>query len=291
LDEIRLYGRALTSTDARALYLFPSGTAPSPCAGPVPGPTPALVFDSLVGVQLQPSSTNVAAWTSTDGSIALTPIATAPQWAAWGSSRAVRFSGNSTLMSSPINHSWFSSATAFTAIAAFQTDGSAASRFTLFSHVIGLGPEGQRVMLHTTYTDQLTFQFGKPFTNCISNASQISGGYYGRAHIASLQANGSVESMRLDSIFLRSVSAQPLSDASPANLFIGGDVFGNTFTGSVGTIRFYNTVLSPSDVLAIETDLACRYAVPVPTASPTGEKAPPVIEYSSAKANNLSTNV
>ena len=124
------------------------------------------------------------------------------------------------------------------------------------------GGSEQRLYLHATYDDNLSFQVGNPSAG--GNVTTLQPpGWDDAWHVISCHRNGTNGVIRVDGIAV----TPPLVFTSEANVdqsadfIVGSDHFGNTFNGDIAEILIFNEVLSVTDRQTVEETLLNKWAV------------------------------
>lgn len=128
----------------------------------------------------------------------------------------------------------------------------------------------QRLYMHATYDDTLSFQVGNPTGGGSVNTSQPAN-WDDAWHLLSCRRDTTNGQIRVDGI---TVTA-PMYFTANANpnqtgeLIVGSDHFGNTFNGDIAEILVFAEALSDADRNAVESYLFTKWAVPpAPAAIP-----------------------
>ena len=124
------------------------------------------------------------------------------------------------------------------------------------------GANEQRLYLHATYDDLLSFQVGNPSSGG-SVATQQPPGWDDAWHVVSCQRDGTNGLIRVDGVTVTPPSAftSVATVDQSADLIVGSDHFGNTFNGEIAEILVFNEALAETDRHAVEESLRTKWAV------------------------------
>jgi hypothetical protein len=132
------------------------------------------------------------------------------------------------------------------------------------------GANEQRLYLHATYDDLLSFQVGNPSSGG-SVAAQQPPGWEDSWHVLACQRDGTNGLIRVDGVTVTppSVFTTVATVNQSADLIVGSDHFGNTFNGEIAEILVFNESLPETDRQTVEETLRTKWAVaPAPAALP-----------------------
>ena len=124
------------------------------------------------------------------------------------------------------------------------------------------GGSEQRLYLHATYDDNLSFQVGNPSAG--GNVTTLQPpGWDDAWHVISCHRNGTNGVIRVDGIAVTppSVFTVEANANQSADFIVGSDHFGNTFNGEIAEILIFNEVLSVTDRQTVEETLLNKWAV------------------------------
>ena len=124
------------------------------------------------------------------------------------------------------------------------------------------GGSEQRLYLHATYDDNLSFQVGNPSAG--GNVTTLQPpGWDDAWHVISCHRNGTNGVIRVDGIAVTppSVFTVEANANQSADFIVGSDHFGNTFNGDIAEILIFNEVLSVTDRQTVEETLLNKWAV------------------------------
>ena len=124
------------------------------------------------------------------------------------------------------------------------------------------GGNEQRLYLHATYDDTLSFQVGNPSAGGNVSTLQPSG-WDDVWHVISCHRNGTNGVIRVDGVAVTppAVFTTEANVHQSAELIVGSDHFGNTFNGDIAEILIFNEVLSVTDRQTVEETLLNKWAV------------------------------
>jgi len=126
--------------------------------------------------------------------------------------------------------------------------------------------DDQRLLFHLTYDDIVAFQHGNP--NPVASGGKGEGigviqpaNWDNVYHMAEGYRNGSTSYIKVDNNTLISTNSFPgsLDTSIIAPIYVGGDNFGNVFTGEIAEIVIYNRALSSAEELQVADYLSVKY--------------------------------
>ncbi len=245
---------------AAAATLFPASAASVQTLPVTSGLKLWLSARSLTGLA---DGAAVSAWPDLSGNgldVSQSDPALQPTYVADGAHGvpALRFSGNQFLIRRNVLGS---SLTSYDQATAFFVERQSSP--DTHNTVLGwVEADQNRFLFHTaSYGLYLIFQSGdcrQEDNNVWWNAPQ---GWIGRFHIAEFTKNGTIFDCRVDGWHIGTTSGAGGPNLGvAADLYVGGDVFGNCVVGDIAEIVVYDRYLSESERTAVRAYLLTEYA-------------------------------